>query len=190
MCIDNSQAIPLVCYGQGMDLRNAWVVLCIVAINTLYNKLQTCCPSSYNPWVVRSVPCTKYGLSRRGFICFLVTVYLRLCRAGKLFVSTCSTLSTFKNKCEFSLVTEQVAVQLCSQLYSYISGRYITILSYYIACIQPMQLYILTLKLLHNTCNCTLISYRIRQNIHWGKLSQFSRIFVKHECFTIENFPS
>ena len=32
--------------------------------------------------------------------------------------------------------------------------------------------------------------YRIRQNIRGGKLSRFSWIFAKYECFTIENFCS
>ena len=32
--------------------------------------------------------------------------------------------------------------------------------------------------------------YRIRQNIRGGKLSRFSRISAKRECFTIETFPA
>ena len=32
--------------------------------------------------------------------------------------------------------------------------------------------------------------YHIRQNIRGGKLSRFSRILAKRECFTIETFPS
>ena len=32
--------------------------------------------------------------------------------------------------------------------------------------------------------------YRIRQNIRGGKLSRFSRILAKRECFTIETFPA
>ena len=32
--------------------------------------------------------------------------------------------------------------------------------------------------------------YCIRQNVRGGKLSRFSRILVKHECFTIETFPA
>ena len=32
--------------------------------------------------------------------------------------------------------------------------------------------------------------YRIRQNVRGGKLSRFSRILAKRECFTIETFPA
>ena len=35
-----------------------------------------------------------------------------------------------------------------------------------------------------------IVIYRIRQNIRGGKLSRFSRILAKRECFTIETFPS
>ena len=34
------------------------------------------------------------------------------------------------------------------------------------------------------------VQYRIRQNIRGGKLSRFSRILAKRECFTIETFPA
>ena len=34
------------------------------------------------------------------------------------------------------------------------------------------------------------LMYRIRQNIRGGKLSRFSRILAKRECFTIETFPA
>ena len=33
-------------------------------------------------------------------------------------------------------------------------------------------------------------TYRIRQNVRGGKLSRFSRILAKRECFTIETFPA
>ena len=33
-------------------------------------------------------------------------------------------------------------------------------------------------------------TYRIRQNIRGGKLSRFSRILAKRECFTFETFPA
>ena len=33
-------------------------------------------------------------------------------------------------------------------------------------------------------------TYRIRQNIRGGKLSRFSRMLAKRECFTIETFPA
>ena len=33
-------------------------------------------------------------------------------------------------------------------------------------------------------------AYRIRQNVRGGKLSWFSRILAKRECFTIETFPA
>ena len=36
---------------------------------------------------------------------------------------------------------------------------------------------------------CTYV-YRIRQNVRGGKLSRFSRILAKRECFTIETFPA
>ena len=34
-----------------------------------------------------------------------------------------------------------------------------------------------------------MVTYRICQNIRGGKLSRFSRILAKCECFTIETFP-
>ena len=34
------------------------------------------------------------------------------------------------------------------------------------------------------------LTYRIRQNVRGGKLSRFSRILAKRECFTIETFPA
>ena len=36
----------------------------------------------------------------------------------------------------------------------------------------------------------TAMVYRIRQNIRGGKLSRFSWISAKRECFTIETFPA
>ena len=55
------------------------------------------------------------------------------------------------------------------------------------------------LRLLCSENNCLLCFlellqfcayYRIRQNVRGGKLSRFSWILAKRECFTIETFPA
>ena len=58
-----------VCYGQSMDLCNPWVVLHKVVINTFAQQTMDLLPNC-NPWIVCSVPCAKYGLSRRNFVLF------------------------------------------------------------------------------------------------------------------------
>ena len=40
------------------------------------------------------------------------------------------------------------------------------------------------------TTHVRITDYRIRQNVRGGKLSRFSRILAKRECFTIETFPA
>ena len=40
-----------------------------VAIDTFAQQIMDLSPN-YNPWIVRSVPCAKYGLSRRSFVLF------------------------------------------------------------------------------------------------------------------------
>ena len=85
-------------YAQSMDLCDLWVVLHIVVINTLQNTLFIYCPlPNYNSWIVHSVPCEKYGLSREGF------VVLRTCKLSYLAIYNyvSNIIATFKNACEY-----------------------------------------------------------------------------------------
>ena len=82
------------------------VVLRKVAIYSLHNTLDFLL--NYNPWIVCSVPCAKYGLGRQGFVLFEVTAYLRSYAklASYLYSYVSDVIATFKNSCEFSLMIE------------------------------------------------------------------------------------
>ena len=61
--------IEYICYVQSMDLRNPWIVLRKVAIDTLYNKvyMDLLCI----PWIVpRYFAQSRYGSRRSDFVLF------------------------------------------------------------------------------------------------------------------------